>query len=400
MAGSLRLVPGKPNMWELRIYLGRDSEGRVHHRHARFQGSRRQAERELARLVAQQDATPAPVPEAQWGSATTVNDAISAWRDNGWDDLSPKTTRHYESIWRTHIEASIGRRRIASIGTYDVERFYRSLKDEGLSQATVRQIKAVLHRSCRLAQKWSGGTLHNPAADADLPGWQLDEHTKPVRAPTAAEVRVLINTAKHQDIRLAAFLRLLAATGLRRGEACALRWGDVDAVQARITVDKSVVAAKGGAIVKAPKTRASVRHVACDTKTIEMLQDLHAEQDRLARACGDAIGPESFLFSFTPGGSTPPYPDSFSHAMTRLRKRAGVPEDLHLHSLRHFQATALDAVVSETQKQGRLGWSTVHMARHYTDAVPAEDRRAAEHIGRLLADEDAAMSAEPTESPT
>jgi hypothetical protein len=26
----------------------------------------------------------------------------------------------------------------------------------------------------------------------------------------------------------------------------------------------------------------------------------------------------------------------------------------------------------------------VHMARHYTDGVPAEDRRAAEHIGRLL----------------
>jgi hypothetical protein len=26
----------------------------------------------------------------------------------------------------------------------------------------------------------------------------------------------------------------------------------------------------------------------------------------------------------------------------------------------------------------------VHMARHYTDGVPAEDRRAAEHIGRVL----------------
>jgi hypothetical protein len=44
----------------------------------------------------------------------------------------------------------------------------------------------------------------------------------------------------------------------------------------------------------------------------------------------------------------------------------------------------LDPVISEAQKQARLGWSTVHMARHYTDGVPAEDRRAAEHIGRLL----------------
>ncbi len=54
MAGSLRQVPGKASTWELRAYLGRDPEGRVHHRSARFHGSRRQAERELARLVAEQ----------------------------------------------------------------------------------------------------------------------------------------------------------------------------------------------------------------------------------------------------------------------------------------------------------------------------------------------------------
>jgi integrase len=61
-----------------------------------------------------------------------------------------------------------------------------------------------------------------------------------------------------------------------------------------------------------------------------------------------------------------------------------VAGDIHLHSLRHFQSTQLDAVLSEAQKQARLGWATVHMARHYTDVVPAEDRRAAEHIGGVL----------------
>ena len=44
----------------------------------------------------------------------------------------------------------------------------------------------------------------------------------------------------------------------------------------------------------------------------------------------------------------------------------------------------LDPVISEAQKQTRLGWSTVHMARHYTDGVEAEDRRAAEYLGDLL----------------
>ena len=68
----------------------------------------------------------------------------------------------------------------------------------------------------------------------------------------------------------------------------------------------------------------------------------------------------------------------------RDRIAAKLPSDLHLHSLRHFQATSLDTVIPERQKQSRLGWSTVHMARHYTDPLSAEDRRAAQHIGNLL----------------
>jgi hypothetical protein len=99
----------------------------------------------LARLVAEHEAKPAPVRErrTRWGPTTTVNDTIDTWRANGWDDLSPKTARHYESIWRVHIEPTIGRRRIVELGTYDVERFYRSLKSAGLSAATVYQVKAI-----------------------------------------------------------------------------------------------------------------------------------------------------------------------------------------------------------------------------------------------------------------
>jgi integrase len=343
-------------------------------------------ERELARLVAEQDSQPAAVPEqpANWGPATTVNDAVAAWRDNGWDDLSPKTARHYESIWKVHIAPTIGRRRIAILGTYDVERYYRSLKADGLSMSTVRQVKAVLHRSCRLAHKWSAGVLPNPIADADLPTWRLEEQRAEVRAPEPHEVQALLTAAVADDLRFGVFLRVLAATGIRRGEACALRWSDLDLERGVITVDEGVIAAKGGAVVKEPKTRASVRSLACDERTAAALIELRAEQERIAAAAEESLLDDSFVFSASPGGTVPPHPDSMSHALTRIRDQAGLPSDIHLHSLRHFHATALDPVISEAQKQARLGWSTVHMARHYTDGVPAEDRRAAKHIGRLL----------------
>jgi integrase len=117
---------------------------------------------------------------------------------------------------------------------------------------------------------------------------------------------------------------------------------------------------------------------------LAQLKTLRNEQERLASDAGVALPGEAFAFSAEPGGLVPPYPDTISRAFTKARKAAKLPEDLRLHSLRHFQATSLDTVIPERQKQARLGWSTVHMARHYTDAISSEDQKAAEHIGSLL----------------
>ena len=389
MAGSLRQRPDRgADAWELRVYLGRDAAGKIHQRSVLFRGTKRSAQRELTRLTAEQDRAPAVVPEdaaRAWGPTTTLNDAIEAWQANGWDDLSPSTARRYEGVWRVNIRDSIGRRRIASLGPYDVERYFRDLKTAGLSQASVRYVRAVLHRACRLARKWSNNTLPNPITDTELPEWSLAETGPAVRSPSADEVRRLLAAAREdRDPRVSAFVRLVAATGMRRGEACALRWDDVGWEGAAIRIDEALVTFTGGVTVRGPKTRASVRGVAVDASTIDQLRRLYDHQVELAIAAEVEVQGDSFAFSYEPGGQVPPYPDTLSHAFSALRDRAGVAADVHLHSLRHFQSTELDRVISESQKQARLGWSTVHMARHYTGAVSAEDRRAAEHMGTLL----------------
>jgi integrase len=255
-------------------------------------------------------------------------------------------------------------------------------KAEGLAEASVRQIRAILHRSCRLARKWSGGTLPNPIAGTELPDWTLAERGPEVRSPTVDEVRSLLKAARDYDRRVSALIRFVAATGVRRGEVCALRWDDIDWDTALVRVDESIVADVDGAKVKAPKTRASIRPAAVDPGTLAELRDLRSEQEALASASGETLGPRAFVFSTEPSGEVPPHPDSVSHGFRTVQTRAGVAGHIHLHSLRHFQSTQLDAVLSEAQKQARLGWATVHMARHYTDALSAEDRRAADHMGR------------------
>jgi integrase len=388
MPGSIRKRPELgSDAWELRVFIGRDSQGRVRHKSRTFRGSKRAAEKDLARLALGQDFEPEVPAEPEtmtWNATTTVNDAIAGWKDNGWDDLSPVTVRRYENIWKVHIAKTIGKRRIASLTTYEVEQYFRKLKADGAGRETVRYVRATLNRACRLARKWSNSTLPNPIAESELPSWSINELAGPVRSPSTAEVRQLLAKAWEHDVRFAACLRVIAATGARRGEACALRWSDVDWKNGTVTIDESVVASQGGATVKSPKTRASIRVVAIDVGTLQSLQQLQTEQEQLASDTGTTLAPASFVFSSEPGGIAPPHPDSVSHEFSRVRAAAELPKDLHLHSLRHFQATSLDAVIPERQKQARLGWSTVHMARHYTDPISSEDQKAAEHIGSLL----------------
>ena len=390
--GSIRLRR-KPDVWELRLYLGRDESGKVIHKYATFVGGKRDAEKELARLSFELESEPGyPEPEVKsgepaepirWGPKTTFNDAILAWKENGWEDLSPKTIRDYEGFCRRHIEGTIGKKSISAIGVFEVEKYFRSLAEEGLGLSGIKHVRGMLHKAARLAGKWSGGAIPNPVALADLP--KNAARSEPVRAPSIEEVQAIIQKAEESgDIRVATIIKVMAATGMRRGEAAALRWSDVLFSQSRVVIDEAAITAMGSIVIKSPKTKASRRVVVLDQWTLGSLRHLRAEQETLAQSMGFSLFDEGFVFSYSPDGSVPPHPDSISHAFKKMVNASGASSDIHLHSLRHFQATLIDPLSSERQKQARLGWSTSHMARHYTDPITEEDVKIASEVGRQL----------------
>ena len=216
---AARLVKA-PDVYELRVYVGRDSSGRVKYRYERFTGNKRSAQRALAALVAEvAHAREVAEPESIWASSTTLNAAFAAWKLNGWQDLSPSTTRRYESIWQVHVERSIGLRKISELSAHDFERFFRKLKADGLAEASVRQTRAILNRTCRLVRRWSGGVLPNPVAETELPSWSMDAD-RVVRAPEATEVAALLRACADEDPRVAAFVRVVRATGTRSRLLC------------------------------------------------------------------------------------------------------------------------------------------------------------------------------------
>jgi integrase len=92
-------------------------------------------------------------------------------------------------------------------------------------------------------------------------------------------------------MRVAVLIRLAAATGMRRGEACAVRWNDLDTKAGTVRIDEGIVSTPDGAEARQPKTRSSTRKVALDSVTLSELAELRREQEALARSCGMKLTP-------------------------------------------------------------------------------------------------------------
>src|SRR5581483_922611 len=142
--------------------------------------------------------------------------------------------------------------------------------------------------------------------------------------PEVSEVQALLKAAEEDDERMAAFVRVIAATGMRRGEACGLRWSCIDWEAGILRIQDAIVTADGGAVVKPPKTRASIRSLSVDQETVDILGELQGTQRQLAKVCEVPFAEEGFVFSYEPGGEVPPHPDSMSHNFARIRTKAGV----------------------------------------------------------------------------
>lgn len=79
------------------------------------------------------------------------------------------------------------------------------------------------------------------------------------------------NDARHQKIYT--FFRILAFTGMRKGEAFALTWDDVNFDDATISITKTLAQGENHRlIIQTPKTKKSARKVSIDKQTLDDLK--------------------------------------------------------------------------------------------------------------------------------
>lgn len=212
------------------------------------------------------------------------------------------------------------------------------------------------------AEEW-GYIQHNPALKTRLP---RRVYSEPRVALPPEQVRKL---AAALDEPARSLALLLALTGLRVGELLALRWGNVDVKAQVLRVSETVYE---GHFDK-PKTKRSARIVPFGTQTAEIFVALRPH----------GVDPNALVFASKEGT-----PLDRRNLLKRYVKPAAKKMGLHVnwHLLRHSYATMLDGVGTPLGTiQSLLGHATPEITReYYLHAIPAEQRRAAESVERLV----------------
>lgn len=168
-------------------------------------------------------------------------------------------------------------------------------------------------------------------------------------------------------------VHLMSYTGLRQGEALALKWSDIDFENKKITVNKTAARIKEKQTLQTPKTKNSKRVISIDPATLSILRSWKKDQIKIYFKNGKHFeGDENFIFTNQRGEWV------HIHNFIRYFKRFIADHKLKPitpHGLRHTHASLLfSAGVEPKNISDRLGHSTVQITLDLYTHITEEQR--------------------------
>ncbi|WP_454194330.1 tyrosine-type recombinase/integrase [Nocardia sp. Marseille-Q1738] len=175
----------------------------------------------------------------------TIAELAPKWLAHKESSVAKSNYRPLESAWRVHVQPKWGATRISDIDLPAVEDWIAELRRAGKSTTTIVRVHGVLAGILDTAVK-AKRLRANPARGVDnLPAKSAKRHVY----LTADDVTKLASEAKHRVLVIT-----LAYTGLRWGEAVALRVRDIQFLRRRLSVTDNAVQVGAEHDEKAPKS--------------------------------------------------------------------------------------------------------------------------------------------------
>jgi integrase len=331
--------------------------------------TRKEAEQAVAQMVAEQARGLLMDPSR----LTTRDFALEYLRRLEREGLRPNSIRLAQgelayalpSLKDPKAHDPLGRMRLQEVKPVHVRAAVDRVIEAGYAPRTVARVlmrlKALFREALRLEL-----VARNPAEAIQV---RLPKGEKAARALEPEEVARLLEAAEASRSRdMALLLRLMLETGLRRGEALALQWGDVDLERGEVRVWRAWAKVGSKGAFTPLKTPTAKRVVPLP---LGLLRRLKARKEELL----ERLNPEEVDGLHLVGGVKPVDPDAFNHYLRRLAERAGLGR-VRVHDLRHTWATlALSRGIPLEVVSERLGHAsptiTLNVYRHLLE----EERR-------------------------
>ncbi len=373
MAGQI--VKKSDNTWLVRIFIGRDAEGKRKYFSKTIHGPKKDAQKYLTAKLREQD-----LGVRIGTTSITLNEFLDQWLETAVSPrVSARTADGYGSILKRYVRASLGAVKLSRIQAIDIQKLYGTMQARGLSARVVRHTHSVLHNALKQAVRWN--ILQNNASDfVELPKVPHKER----RVLSADEAVAFLAEADAMPQGLIFEFALLS--GMRPEEYLALQWNDIDAERCTAQVNRALVRHGGKWSFERPKTAKSRRIVSLPKPLISKLLK-HKRRQNEIRLRNGLVWEDNALVFCTEIGTPHSIPNLTYRYFRPILAKAGLPQ-IRLYDLRHSHATLL-LIAEENPKvvAERLGHSTIVLTMDtYSHVIPNMQKVATEKLTQMLYD--------------
>jgi integrase len=317
----------------------------------KFLGTRRQAQSECARLVAELQSGASFDP-----NKLTVAAYLEQWLEHMRPLVSPRTHERYGELARKNLVPRLGGLPLARLQAIQISTAYAQALARGrvdgtggLSARTVLHMHRLTKMALRKAVRWRL-LGRNPADDVDPPKVERI----PMNTYDLPETAALLAAARGTRMLVPTILAVLC--GLRRGEIIGLRWRSVALDRSELAVVESAEQTAAGVRIKETKTGRD-RTVALSAFVVVELRGHRARQAEELLRVGIRLSPDTLVVAQADGRLI--QPRSLTHEWAKLVARRGLRR-IRFHDLRHAHAThMLASGVHPKIASERLGHSSV-----------------------------------------
>lgn len=273
---------------------------------------------------------------------------VKGWLSNKDVSVRANTAKSYQDYARVHILPALGDYPVTDITWRALQDFCdRMLVNH--SKKSVKKYFIVIRGALDDAVR-DGAILSNPES---LVKWPKAKPEQKARALSKEEVARLLEAAAKAGEPMRAAITLALFYGLRRSEACGLRWTDIDFTKGTMHIQHTVT--QNGDVLlddDHTKTPGSNRTLALIEQTIPYLKQLRTDQVKSRHPIDKVVA--------WPDGRAV-RPDGITRMFNTLLKNSGI-DKARYHDLRHTAATTLaEAGVPPKQLQAFLGHDDIEM---------------------------------------